>query len=228
MQQTFHDFAKSHIDTLQAQLYTSMPALVTKVSVKGKSTVVSVQPLLNRRFLDGTVVQEPVLGNVPIQWPSGGGCYVTMPIEVGDNVALHFSMRALTEWRNSDGTNPSTATDKRLHSLSDVFAVPCLYPYQKGIEADSDGVHISSGKTEIRILKDGTIELGEGATEKLLKGDDFMDKFLSHTHTAIDTVGATVTTKLTTGVTTILSVPDTLEAPPNKWSTTLSEVSKTL
>lgn len=175
-------------------------------------------------------MQEPTLGNVPIQWPSGGGCFITMPIAEGDNVTLHFTMRALTEWRNSNGQEPQTATDSRLHSLSDVFAVPCLYPYQKGIEVDPDAVNISSGATEIRILKDGTIELGNGATEKLLKGDDFISKFLPHTHTYIDSVGppAVPTPKLTTGVTTVLSTPDTLEVPADKWGPTLSEVSKTL
>ena len=189
MQQTPQDSIKSYIAEAVSELYTTLPAKVIAVKKKGNSTVVDVQPLINRRYQSGAVDEEPVLGDVPLQWPSGGGCYITFPIEIGDNVELNFSMRALTEWRNGDGQRQQTPTDKRLHALSDAFATPCIHTYQSGIEVDSTAVEISSGATEIRVLKDGTIELGEGAIERLIKGDafraalgDLITPLITHTH----------------------------------------------
>ena len=160
-------------DTL-SQLYTSMPAKVVAVKKKGNMTVVDVQPMLNMRFKDGSVIQEPPLGGVPIMWPNAGGCFITMPIEVGDEVMLHFSMRSSAEYKNSDGVEPQTAVSKRLHNMNDAYATPCTTTYGKGRDVDTEALEISSGAIEIKVKKDGTIELGKDAAEQLILGNKFL------------------------------------------------------
>ncbi len=220
------DVIQSHVTEAMKDVYTSMPAKVVKVYEVEGTTVVDVQPLINRIDTANYVDQEPVLQKVPLVWPSGGGFRFITPIKIGDNVLLHFSMKNIVNWKNSSGDAPTTPLDKRQHSLNDSFAVPCIYPTKKGFTAPTDALSIGSDDVEIRITKDGVIELGKGATERILKGDEFLAAFLSHTHTYVDSVGAaaTETSKLTEGVTTVLSTPDEV----SDWESNLSEVSKTL
>lgn len=214
------DVIQSHVAEAMKEVYTSMPAKIIKVYEAEGSTVVDVQPLINRLDTANYVDQEPVLQKVPLVWPSGGGFRFITPIEAGDNVLLHFSMKNVVNWKNSDGSTPTTPLDKRQHSLNDAFAVPCIHPTKKGFKAPTDALSVGNDDVEIRITKEGVIELGKGATERIIKGDAFLSAFLSHTHTYVNAAG---TDTLTTPVTTVVSTPDTT----TMWESNLSEVSKT-
>lgn len=219
-----YEMVQSHINEALDYLYTTLPAAVTKVGVKGDSTVIDAQPLISRVSSEGYVDDEPILENVPVQWPEGGGFRITCPIEVGDTVLLHFAMRGAMEFKNSEGKEPVSSQAKRLHSLPDAFAVPTKLTYSSGKVIDPDALSIGSDSMEIRITKEGTIELGKDAAEHVLLGDAFIAKFLAHTHTQIDTGNPVSTTVITSPVTTVLSVPDTAEL----WKSTLSTKVKTL
>ena len=217
---SFSEAVNSHIKAVLRDLYTSMPGIVEAVKVVDGVTVIDVQPALNFTSPDNRAFKEPVLKDVVVCWQSVGGCYITMPIEEGDEVMLHFSMRDSQDWKDSDGSASITPRTKRLHDANDVFATPVVSTYRGSREIDSEGVCIGSEAVEIRILKDGTIELGNGAVERLLKGDSFLTQFLSHTHTYSNSGTPT----LTSPVSTVLSTPDTSVL----WEDNLSGVSKTL
>lgn len=228
----FSEVIQSHINAAMKDLYTTLPAKVTRVYKEGSSTVVSVQIMVNKIDTSGKVFIEPELDDVPIVWPSAGGCYITLPIEEGDQVLLHFAMRSCVSYKNSDGVDTQTPPTKRSHNVNDVFAVPSMLPYQLGTEVDSQAVRISSGATEIRIMKDGTIELGEGATERLIKGDAFLSQMIGHQHGYLDVSGnfQPTTTVLTPGKvpppifgSVTPPIPDTIV----EWEDNLSDVSKT-
>jgi hypothetical protein len=194
MKTTLPDVIQSHINEALSQIYTSMPAKVVKVYLEKGSTVVDVQPMLNMRFNDGAVIQEPPLGGVIVKWPSAGGCYITCPIVVGDTVDLNFSMRAATEHKNSDGKEPQTANSKRLHNMNDAYATPCATVYEKGHEVDPEALVLSSKAIEIRITNEGIIELGKDAVESLVLGDTFLTLFNNHIHpTGVGPSGVTTT-----------------------------------
>lgn len=169
-----YEMVQSHIKEALSYLYTSLPAVVTAVEVKGNSTVVNAQPLISRVSQEGYVDNEPILEGILVQWPEGGGFRITCPIEVGDTVMLHFTMRGAMELKNSDGAAPVVSAEKRLHSLPDAFAVPTKLTYSSGKEIDPDAMAMGSDTMEIRITKEGTIELGRGAVEKLVLGDTFL------------------------------------------------------
>lgn len=210
----------SHVKRLEANLYTTLPAKVEKVYEIEGATVLDVTPLINKVDNQGFTSEEGILSEIPIVWPSGGGFRFITPITKGDNVLLHFSMKSISGWKNSDGSSPVTPSEARKHDINDAFAVPCIYPTKKGFTAPTDALSIGSDDVEIRITKDGVIELGKGATEAILKGDAFksyldaeLAKIKTHTHTVSGT-SASASPELVT----LLSVPDT----------TLSEISKTL
>ena len=214
----------SHIKSNQRDMYTTLPGRVIGLRKTQSSTTVDVQIMVNKVDAANTAEEEPELYEVPLQYPSSSGCFITLPIDVGDLVTLHFSMRALGTYMNGDGITPKTPSNRRLHNQGDVFATAPVLPYQSGREIDSEALVASSGATEIRILKDGTIELGEGATERIIKGDAFLSKFLAHTHTYSDAGSPT----LTSPVSTVVSAPDSgVPATLELWEATLSEVNKT-
>lgn len=89
------------------------------------SQTVTVQPALREKIKDinGNIidVQIPLLVDVPIVIPSGGGYYLTMPIAVGDECLVVFSDMCIDAWWASGGIQ--NQADKRRHDLSDAFAI---------------------------------------------------------------------------------------------------------
>ncbi|HEY1847068.1 MAG TPA: Gp138 family membrane-puncturing spike protein [Buttiauxella sp.] len=73
---------------------------------------------------DGSVnsVSYPLLVDVPVIFPRGGGCTLTFPVAAGDECLLIFADRAIDFWWQSGSTQEPVNT--RQHSLSDAFVIP--------------------------------------------------------------------------------------------------------
>ena len=110
------------INTALVNLQTCLPAIVEQVDLE-KMTV-TVQPAIQAqvRQADGSLVlmDLPLLQDVPIQFPSGGGCTMTFPIQKGDECQLHFSSRCIDLWWQNGGVQ--APFESRKHDLSDAFA----------------------------------------------------------------------------------------------------------
>lgn len=63
----------------------------------------------------------PLLVDVPVVFPRGGGCTLTFPVKAGDECLLIFSDRCIDFWWQSGGVQESV--DTRQHDLSDAFAI---------------------------------------------------------------------------------------------------------
>src|SRR3954462_1232005 len=50
---------------------------------------------------EGETLHEelPVIPNVPVSWPSGGGYYLHLPLAAGDHVWLVFNEASIAQWR---------------------------------------------------------------------------------------------------------------------------------
>ena len=71
---------------------------------------------------DGAVAEAlPVLQDVPIVWPSGGGVTLTLPVAAGDECLLVIADRCIDAWWQSGGVQ--LPMDSRAHDLSDAFAI---------------------------------------------------------------------------------------------------------
>ncbi len=71
--------------------------------------------------LEPVIVDYPVLLDVPVFVPSGGGGVLTFPVAAGDTCLVCFNDRDVDNWF-STGT-ASTPNSPRAHSLSDGFAL---------------------------------------------------------------------------------------------------------
>lgn len=131
-----------------------MPAKVVRVI--DPPIACDVQPLIKRRFKDGTLVDLPVITNVPIAMYRSGQAFVSLPVKPGDTVDLRFCERALEGWLNSSGDNPVDPVDGRKFDLSDAIAYPGIATFQDPpLLSSADNVVIRNGFSMIELTPNG-------------------------------------------------------------------------
>lgn len=139
-------------DSLQSNLWTALPGIVQKVNL-GALTV-EVQPAIQGVVMkpDGTkqYVNLPVLPDVPIIFPRGGGYSMTFPVAVGDECLVVFASRCIDSWWQSGGIQKPY--EPRKHDLSDGFAI--IGPYSQAKKISS----VSAATVQVR-SDDGSIFL---------------------------------------------------------------------
>ena len=107
----------------QAEMWTAMPGIVQSFA-PGPMTVV-VQPSIKGvvTLPDGSTrsVPLPLLVDVPVVFPTGGGFTLTFPIHPGDECLVVFGSRCMDAWWQSGGVQEPL--EARMHDLSDGFAI---------------------------------------------------------------------------------------------------------
>lgn len=66
-------------------------------------------------------VNLPLLVDVPVVFPRGGGCTLTFPVKEGDECLVIFADRCIDFWWQSGGIQEPV--DGRMHDLSDAFCI---------------------------------------------------------------------------------------------------------
>lgn len=111
------------LDGWQSGLWTALPAIIN--SFDDLAMTVTAQPTIKMNVLlsDGTfsLVTLPLLVDVPVCFPGGGGYTLTFPIKQGDEALIVFSSRCIDAWWQLGGTQ--VQTELRMHDLSDGFAI---------------------------------------------------------------------------------------------------------
>lgn len=109
-----------NIDKAVKDLRVAMPVKV--VSFNASKQTVSVQPMIKITLNEGGSMALPVLVDVPVKFPRGGGFAVTFPIVAGDEGLAIISDRCIDGWYQSGSL--SDPLDLRLHDLSDASFLP--------------------------------------------------------------------------------------------------------
>ncbi|QUG75959.1 translation initiation factor IF-2 [Erwinia sp. E602] len=85
----------------------------------------TVQPAIKGVESDGNggmvSASLPLLVDVPLVFPSAGGCTITFPVKEGDECLLVFGDNCIDFWWQSGGVQEPV--DDRQHDLSDAFAI---------------------------------------------------------------------------------------------------------
>ncbi len=120
---TTTDVIRGAIESRLLDLHTSMPGRV--VTYDPLTQTADVQPVVKRAIgkYDGETEHEelPIIHNVPIEWPGGGGYAMQFPVLPGDHVWLIFSEAATAQWRSTGQV--SEPGDLRRHDLSYACAI---------------------------------------------------------------------------------------------------------
>lgn len=104
-------------------LRVAMPGIIQ--SFDPDAITCTVQPAIYGQKVgdDGKTTSEaiPILPDVPVVFPRGGGVTLTFPVNPGDECLLVFSDRCIDFWWQNGGIQE--AVDPRQHDLSDAFAI---------------------------------------------------------------------------------------------------------
>jgi len=147
-------------DKILSQLRVSMPGIIQSFDPETVTAVVQPAIRFTQNDNDGNAATHnyPLLVDVPIVFPRGGGCTITFPVKEGDECLLVFGDRCIDFWWQSGGVQEPV--DQRQHDLSDAFAIVGPQSQAKKISG------ISTSAMEIR-SDDGVTKLslnpGSGA-----------------------------------------------------------------
>lgn len=110
-------------DITKDQIKVAMPGIIQSFDPDTVTAVV--QPGLRCVQINNvgttSTSEYPMLVDVPIIFPRGGGCTLTFPVKTGDECLLVFSDRCIDFWWQSGGVQEPV--DSRQHDLSDAFAI---------------------------------------------------------------------------------------------------------
>lgn len=146
-------------DGHQAQMWTALPGIIQSFDANALSA--TVQPAIKGSVKDkagiSSNVDLPLLVDVPVVFPHGGGMTLTFPLKQGDECLVVFASRCIDGWWQDGGSQP--ALDRRMHDLSDAFAIPGPFSQKRLIPAVSTTaaqLRSNDGATFVEVL-DGKI-----------------------------------------------------------------------
>lgn len=124
---TWQEVIQAAMDARALDINTACPGVVETYANRHADIKLAV-----RRPVDtasgGLVCEDlPIIPNVPIVFPGGGGFALTWPLNPGDPVLVVFCTFSPQQFR-ATGEVPSDPGDLRLHSLASAYAIPGIPP----------------------------------------------------------------------------------------------------
>ncbi|MFP7323752.1 Gp138 family membrane-puncturing spike protein [Serratia marcescens] len=114
---------KAVADSLSTSLRVAMPGIIQ--SFDSGAVTATIQPAVKAsvRQSDGALssVALPLLVDVPVVFPRGGGVTLTFPVAAGDECLVVFADRCIDYWWQNGGVQEPV--DQRQHHLADAFAL---------------------------------------------------------------------------------------------------------
>jgi hypothetical protein len=109
---------RAAIEAAAFDLHVACPGIVQSFDPDAKT--VTVKPAV-RAAVDGKATELPILADVPVVFPSGGGFTLTFPVKPGDNCLVVFGDSCMDAWWQNGGIQDPV--EFRQHDLSDAFAI---------------------------------------------------------------------------------------------------------
>ena len=139
---------RAALDGRQAEMWTALPGIVQ--SFDPAAMTVSVQPAVAGRISDeagkAASVDLPILPDVPVVFPGGGGFALTFPVAAGDECLVVFASRCIDAWWQSGGVGEPM--EPRMHDLSDAY-----------VEITPGGAVTAVGPSSVTVRSGGSITL---------------------------------------------------------------------
>lgn len=138
------ELLRTAIESRLADVHTSLPGRVKTYNPATQKADIEIVLRRAETGASGATVHEtyPVIPNVPIAWPRGGGYSMQFPLSVGDHVWLSFSESCMAQWRVSGDL--SIPGDLRRHDLSYPIAIPCIAPDAETLPSAAGGALVTT------------------------------------------------------------------------------------
>lgn len=157
---------------------------------------------------DGSFLDIPVLPDVPVVFPGGGGWELTFNITTGDTLLLVVASSSVDEWK-LDGNPASKPKSKRNHDVSDAFAMPDIRPISRPRLHSTVGVMLSNlaGTTQLEltdatalvkapaaVVEADSVALGSASATDFVASGTLFDAQIAALNTWFTVVGGVVGT----------------------------------
>jgi hypothetical protein len=151
------------IEAQLLELHVSIPGKVERYD--SSKQLVDVKPLIKGSYFDEEDARQveslPVIPNVPVLFPGGGGYRVTFPVAVGDFCLLIFSDSSLDRWLSGSGQEVDPGFD-HAHALTDAVALVGIRPFGAAwTKAPTDEATLGKDDGVQIHLEAGTITIGD-------------------------------------------------------------------
>jgi hypothetical protein len=140
------------LDGLRSGLWTAMPGIIQSFNADPITATVqlAIKGIVHAPDGSAQFVNLPLLVDVPVHFPRGGGCTLTFPVAKGDECLVVFAARCIDGWWQSGGVQ--APMDPRIHDLSDGFAFVGFFSQATkigGISTSSAQLRSNDGATYI-------------------------------------------------------------------------------
>lgn len=161
----------------QSGLWTAMPAQI--VSFDAAKLTVSAQPTIQAQVTqpDGSKVWTtlPMLVDVPVIFPGGGGFTLTFPVKSGDEALIIFASRCIDNWWYLGQVQ--TQGELRMHDLSDGFALIGVRSLPRAISSVSTTgaqLRADDGSCSVEIAPSGVVNVNAVNVNVVASGEVMM------------------------------------------------------
>ncbi|CVA06125.1 Gp138 family membrane-puncturing spike protein [Serratia marcescens] len=117
------NMATALTDDIMSNLRVALPGIIQSFDPETVTCVV--QPAVKGYESDDagkkSSLSLPLLVDIPVIFPRGGGVTLTFPVKAGDECLLVFADRCIDFWWQNGGIQEPV--DGRMHDLSDAFAI---------------------------------------------------------------------------------------------------------
>ena len=142
------------------KLNTALPGHI--ISYDEDSRRAEVQGAIHLRTTAGEIIERPIIADVPVVWPTGGGFLLRFPLSRGDPVLLVFSQRGLRGFLREH--KPAPPDKQGMLSAHDAMAIPGFGPGSSITPGSTTGATLQSEDADqmvviesdrVRLVADG-------------------------------------------------------------------------
>jgi len=168
------------LNILNGSIHTCLPGKIT--SYDSKTRKATVQPLIKKKYLDGTTASYKPVEAVPVLFFGIGNSGIRLPESQykGKSVLLVVSERSLDTWLVGNGKEVTPQSNRKF-DISDCIAIISLNTFSNK-DIGGNNLEVYYKDSVIRIKPNGDIELGLNTFKKLIN-ESFADLFDNHVHT---------------------------------------------
>lgn len=135
-------------------------------SFDASTNTASVTISAKREYMDGEVLDFPLLTDCPVFTPQGGGSWLSFPISSGDPCIVLFNDRDIDQWFLSGQAKVPGST--RAHSLSDGLVLVGIQPLTGALSIDDSQVELHGGTNKVKVSS--TVEVDVTAAKVVTTG----------------------------------------------------------
>lgn len=137
------------IETMLEDMHTLLPGKVLAYDQDERTATVI--PTVRQILSDGSVVEPPIISNVPVVFPLSASGGVSFRLRAGDGVLLLFAESGIGEYINGSDVEVRDADDIARFTQTNCIAIPGFFPRRYGVASKDKPTLYSENGAEVSV-----------------------------------------------------------------------------